>query len=342
MTERRVVYLDPPWAIGPTGEVDSSLASIERSVFDDAISIEFCPATQGRYISEGPVFEEAIRSADALVINRHQVSADLLDLAGDRLRVVGRQGVGYDNLNVPLLAARGIAGVYVPDYCIDEVAAHTVSLILALERRLIPQHVALTSGEFNVFGGGVPRRLSRLTVGIIGFGRIGRAVAARLRTFYGRIVAYDPYVSTDVMESYGVVGRPFKALCTESDVVTLHCLLTNETEGLVDEAAFAAMRPSTYVVNASRGAVISVKALRSALEEGRIAGAGIDVFHPENPHDDDDWRAVLEQPSVLATSHRAFLSEESLTSQRLRIAEAVRQTLNGVAPAVGVLTWPSG
>jgi phosphoglycerate dehydrogenase-like enzyme len=192
-----VVYTDPAWARTRDGGSDPKRASIEREIFGDCCEIRIATAQSGRYPTDGPGLSELVRGADALVIYRVEISPALLADAGNQLKVVARQGVGFDNLHPQLLRARGIVGFNVPDYCVDEVTAHTVGLILALERGIVVQHAALASGRFDVYHGGVPRRLRALTAGVVGFGRIGRVVAARLRNFYGRVVACDPLVEAD-------------------------------------------------------------------------------------------------------------------------------------------------
>lgn len=339
MSKPVITYTDPPWAIGPDGRVDSGLATVEREVFGDEVELRFAPAAGGRYVQEGDGFVSAVRGADALAIYRCRITREILEAVGDRLKAVCRQGVGFDNLNPELLKERDIIGFNIPDYCMDEVATHTLALLLALERRIIPQHQTLAGGRFDIYAGGVPRRLREHTAGIIGFGRIGRVVATRLHLFYGRVLACDPYVSRDLMEAYGVAKVGFEELLAQSDAVLLHPLLDETTQGMMDAPAFARMKPGSYLINAARGALVQSQALYEALESGRIAGAGIDVFFPENPHQDEWYSRVVKLPQVVVTSHRAYLSRESEASQRRRTAESLREVLRtGRPPAVGHLT----
>ncbi|HEX8559667.1 MAG TPA: C-terminal binding protein [Pyrinomonadaceae bacterium] len=334
-----IVYTDLPWALGADGRVDPSRATIEREVFGHDAELRFPPASGGQYQTQGPQFLDALRGADALVIYRCQITEPLLDAAGESLRVVARQGVGFDNLAPDLLEARGVIGFNIPDYCVDEVVTHTMSLLLALERGVIVQHLGLTGGKFDIYAGGAPRRLGKRTVGIVGFGRIGRAVSARLRLFYGRVVACDPYVAGDLMDAYGVEKVTFEALLADSDAVLLHCLLNDETAGMLNAAAFEKMRPGAFLINCARGGLVESRALYEALSGGRIAGAGLDVFLPENPWRDEWYSRVLKMPNVVVTSHRAFLSEESQESQRRRASEGVLQVLRtGRPPAAGHVT----
>jgi phosphoglycerate dehydrogenase-like enzyme len=285
---------------------------------------------------------ELATGCEVLVIYRCRITGQLLDAAGGGLRAVVRQGVGVDNLGLPLLAERGILAYHVPDYCVDEVATHTAALTLALERQLVAQHTGLSSGMFDIYAGGTPRRISRRTLGIVGFGRIGRAVARRLGMFYGRVLVYDPFIGRDLPDGYGAeAAESLPELLASCDAVTLHCPLNDTTEGLIGEAELREMRPGAYLVNAARGGLVDPVALGRALWDGRLAGAALDVFTPENPHDDPRWEAVLGHPGVIVTSHRAFLSMEAESSSRRRVAELVRELLAGNTPAVGQLS-PSG
>ena len=267
------------------------------------------------------------------------ITPELLDAAGPELQVVGRSGVGYDNLSPALLESRGIIGFNIPDYCVDEVATHTMALLLAAERGIVPQHTGLAGGRFDIYAGIVPRRLRERTAGILGFGRIGRAVAARLRMFYGQVLASDPYVSGDLMAGYGVTRVAFDELLSRSDALLVHCALTPETTRLFGQAEFARMKPGAWFVNAARGAVVQAKALHDALIRGPIAGAALDVFAPENPWNDEWCSKIVVLPNVVVTSHRAFLSREAEQSQRRRVAEGIRYVLTtGLPPDCGHVT----
>lgn len=330
----RVLYTDPPWLVRD-GLVDPSLATHEREVLGGA-ELRFGVRENGAYVLEGPRLAELATGCDVIVVYRCQVTEALLEAAGPSLRAVVRQGVGTDNLNVPLLAERGILAYYVPDYCVSEVVAHTAALALSLERRIVPQHAGLTGGTFDIYAGGVPRRLSRHTLGIVGFGRIGRAVARSLGTFYGSVLVHDPYVGRDLPEGYGArATSTLDELLASSDLVTLHCPLTPETDLMIGDRELRAMRPDAYLVNAARGRLVDPVALGAALDESRLAGAALDVFAPEDPHRDPRWEAVLRHPRVVVTSHRAFLSAEAEESSRQRVASMVRDLLDGRLPKVG-------
>lgn len=333
-----VLYTDPPWAL-VNGSADPRTATIEDEVFGSTVQLKLGEVANGRYVTSGTLLSDAVRGVAALAVYRCEVTSELLDAAGPQLRIVARQGVGTDNLDIPALRERGIHAFNIPDYCVDEVATHTMALVLGLERRLVPQHDSLARGRFDIYGGGVPRRLQRRRAGIVGFGRIGKAVAQRLRLFYSEVLTYDPYLHPDLIEGYGVRAVGFDELLAESDIVLLHCPLTTETRRIIDRSALARMKSDALVVNAARGGLVDPEALYDALTCGRLGGAALDVFSPENPHEDPWFGKIVGLPNVLVTSHRAFLSVESEASSRRRVAEGVRHVLETGRPTpFGCLT----
>jgi len=339
MPRYTVVYIDPRWALTPEGRVDRELATIERQVLGDDFELRFGPTVDGEYTNSGVEFRSVLGGAHALVISRCCITEEVLAVAGDKLKVVCRQGVGFDNLAPDLLKRAGIIGFNIPDYFVDEVAAHTLALLLALERGLLKQHQTLSGGRFDPYAGGIPRRLHDHTAGVIGFGRIGRAVALRLKIFYRDVLACDPYISSDLMSAHGIEKVELENLLLRTDVVLLHCPLNAETNQMMNAAAFAHMKPSTLLINAARGGLVEPRALLDALDSNCIAGAGIDVFSPENPHQDEFWARVVRHCNVIVSSHRAYLSRESEFNQRRRAAEGIKQVLeSGRPPITGLLT----
>jgi len=321
---KRVWYIDPLWIRDERGTVDPARAGIEREVFGDDLTIAFGPV-------EGP--------CDAIVVSRAQITPGILDAAGPACRVVGRLGIGYDNLNVPLLRERGIFGFNVPDYCIDEVSTHAIALMLALERRIVDYDRQMKAGTFDTYGGRSPRRMSEMTLGIIGFGTIGRATNRKAQAFFSRVVAYDPYVHADLMAGNGVTKcDALEDLLATADVVSIHAFLDEGSRHLLDANALAHARAGAMIVNTARGGIVDQAAVLAALEAGRIAGFGSDVFDPERPADDEIGRRLVARPDVLATPHIAFRSAESERSQRERVAETVAAVLaSGAPPAFGRL-----
>ena len=333
----RVLYTDPAWAIGPGGRPDPARATIEAGALGDDVEITLGPHDGGRYLTAGPELARAAAGADAVVVYRCPVTPELIEAAGPGCAVFARQGVGLDNLNVPLLREAGRYGFHVPDYCGEEVSTHALALLLALERGICVQNDLVQADQWSIHGGGVPRRTSGLTAGIVGFGRIGRAVSHKLRPFYGRLLAHDPFVPEDLMASHGVIraaGLP--ELLAASDAVLVHAELTPETEWLIGPDAAAHFRPGSLLVNVARGKLVDPAAVTAALDRGVLAGFASDVFSPEDPNRDPVTLDLIKRDNVIVTAHRAFLSAASEASCRRRIAEGVAHVLRtGTPPPAG-------
>jgi D-3-phosphoglycerate dehydrogenase len=215
----------------------------------------------------------ACRTADAIIVVRERFTRRVIE-ALERARVIVRSGVGYDVIDVPAATERGIAVCTIPDYCTQEVANHALALLLAVNRRLRELDAAVRAGRWR--GGDLPSigPLYGQTVGIVGYGRIGRAMAARCRALGLRVLAADPYTGPPDADDRIV---PLDELLAEADYVSIHCLLNEETRGLIDERALRRMKPTAILVNTARGPIVDQRALTRALREGWIAGAGLDV-----------------------------------------------------------------
>jgi D-3-phosphoglycerate dehydrogenase len=237
--------------------------------------------------------------------------------------VVIRYGIGYDNVDVEAARDIGVSVCNVPDYGADTVADHTVALLLALLRRVdVYTRAIQKSGWVQPADAGAIKGFADTTVGLIGTGRIGRAVAARLAPFGFRVVAFDPFVAPDSLRASGITPLELDELLAQADAVSLHAPLTEANRHLLDAARLAALKPGAVVVNTSRGPLIDEAALADGLHAGRLAGAGIDVYETEPLPPRSRLR---EAPHVLLTPHAAFYSEASLANlQRLAADEADR------------------
>ena len=204
--------------------------------------------------------------------------------AAERCRVISRYGVGVDNIAVDVATELGIPVTYVPDYCVDEVSDHVMALLLTWNRQVGFYDGVAKAGRWA--GTPSPHPLTRLrgqTIGILGFGRIGRTVTDKARAFGLDVMVFDPYLSANATLPDGVSATSLDDLLAQSDYVTVHTPLNDETRGLVGAAAFRRMKPSAYIINCARGPIIDEPALIDALRDGQIAGAGLDVMESSSP-----------------------------------------------------------
>ena len=271
---------------------------------------------------------ELVRAAEGILTCFAQVTPAVVR-AGSRLQVIGRYGIGVDNIAVDEATRLGIPVTNVPAYCVDEVAEHALALVLAHERGLLRFGGAVREGDWALSRGLPMRRVAGKTLGIVGFGRIGRALAEKAGGLGLQIVVSDPTAPEEELAAAGVRRVSLGELAALSDYVSIHAPLTGETRGLVDAAFLGAMKPTAFLVNAARGAIVDQEALADALREGRIAGAGLDVFDPERLPPD---HPLLAEPGLIATPHVAFYSEESILELEVRAAENVAAILSGRRP----------
>ncbi|MBS7634109.1 C-terminal binding protein [Candidatus Bathyarchaeota archaeon] len=245
-----------------------------------------------------------------------------------KAKIIVRYGVGVDNIDVDAATEKGIFVANVI-YDVTDVADHALSLILSLVRKIVWADRNVKGNKWDWKTVQPISRLKDKIVGIIGFGRIGRKVAQRLRGFEVKIVAYDPYVPRETFREYGVEKIDFEALIKESDIITIHIPLTNETRHMIGEKELKSMKREAIIVNVSRGGIIDEKALCKALEERRIAGAGLDVLEEEPPAKDNP---LLRLDNVIITPHMAWYSNRSLDEIRRKAAEEVARVLSGQIP----------
>ena len=268
---------------------------------------------------------ERCGEAAALLVQYGAVTRRVLE-GLPRLRVVVRYGVGVDGIDLAAATDQGVLVVNVPDYGTDEVANHAVALLLALARKLARLDRQTRSGGWDVFRVGPVARLAGQTVGIVGCGRIGSAVARKLGGFDLRLLGCDPYVDTFPP---GVQPVVFQRLLGESDYVTIHCPLTAETQHLFDAESLEWMRPTAALINTARGGIVDTAALVAALQEGLLAGAGLDVLEQEPL---DPASPLLRMEQVIVTPHSAWYSEEGRSDLKRRAAEEAVRVLQGERP----------
>jgi D-3-phosphoglycerate dehydrogenase / 2-oxoglutarate reductase len=269
------------------------------------------------------------RGASAILTCWKPVLADMLEAATQCL-VVARYGVGIDNIDVAKATELGIVVTNVPDYCVDEVADHAMALILASVRKICMFNAQTNAGHWDNRSGGDIHRLRGQTLGLVGFGRIAQAVAARAAIFGMDICAYDPYVQP-TSQAVGTVRfrENLADLLSIADVVSLHVPLTSATAGLISDAELSAMKTSAILINTARGGLVDLPALRKALHNGRIAGAALDVL-PTEPPPADLMRDRAD--NFIMTPHASFYSVESVQDLQRRTAESVLRCLMGQLP----------
>ncbi len=279
-------------------------------------------------LSNPKEFLQHLPEAEALIVRSAvKVTREVIEKAG-RLRVIGRAGVGVDNVDLAAATAAGVLVMNTPGGNAVSVAEHTFALMLAMARSVPQANASTRAGKWEKkrFLGS---ELRGKTLGVLGLGSIGREVVRRARAFEMRILAADPYVSVETAADLGVELVDTQRLYAESDYLTLHVALTPETRGMLNREAFAQMKPGVRIVNCARGELIDHQALLEALQSGRVAGAALDVFQPEPPPADFP---LFQLDSVIATPHIAGSTEEAQEIVGIRIAEQVVEYLrNGVA-----------
>jgi D-3-phosphoglycerate dehydrogenase len=308
----------------------------ERVLVREAISEAGIDLLRSRFdvdVDAESALDEIIGGYDAIVVrSATKLTAEVIERA-ERLRVIGRAGVGVDNVDVDAATRRGIIVANAPESTVVSAAEHTIGLLVALARHIPQAHAALKQGrwERSAYGG---IELAGKTLGVLGFGRIGQQVARRALGLGMHVVAYDPYVTAERFRELGAeqVESP-EGVYAVSDFLTLHLPLTAETRGSVDDAAFDAMRPGVRIVNAARGPLLDEDALLAALRAGKVAGAALDVFCDE-PYSGP----LLELDNVVVTPHLAASTGEAQDRAGVIVAEQVAAALEGglVSNAVNI------
>ncbi|MHB1852632.1 MAG: C-terminal binding protein [Acidimicrobiales bacterium] len=269
------------------------------------------------------------RDADAVMILSYPLSGALLEEL-PHVKVVSRYGVGVDMVDVQAATSLGIAVSCVPDYCVDEVSSHAVTLMLVVWRKLFTLSGLAAAGTFPAMEAARPvHRLAGAKVGLVGFGALGQAVAHKLSGFDVEIMAIDPQVPADIFIEHGVQAVGLNKLLDTADIVSIHTSLTSATFHLIGEDQIARMKRGAIVINTARGAVVDQVHLAAALRSGHLAGAGLDVLETEPPAPDDE---LLHLPNVVVTPHVAAYSEEAMVMLQERAASAVVDVLSTTRP----------
>jgi len=270
---------------------------------------------------------EKIRSADALLVrSKTKVTKNVIQ-AAKKLKVIGRAGVGVDNIDLEAATKRGIVVVNAPEASSITVAEHTIGLMLAIARKIPFADASLKSGKWEKkkFLG---IELRGKTLGVIGFGRIGSQVVAKAKAFGMQILVYDPYISEKLAKDLGAKITDLEELIKNSDFITLHVPLTEQTRGMIGKREIEKMKKGTFIINCARGGIVDEKALYEGLKSGKIAGVALDVFEKEPPLESP----LLKLDNVIVTPHLGASTEEAQKYASIIACEEVMRVLKNEAP----------
>jgi len=319
----------PPTVVTALG--NAADAQIEREMLQ-AVDAQLVHITS----LDTPEARELIRQADALIVTIHPVAAELI-ASMQRCKVISRAGTGLDAIDIPAATAHGVWVAYVPDYSVDEVSSHAIGLLLA-HARAIPQLIdSARAGKWSNQAAVPRRRLRGQTLGLLGFGRIGQAVATKARGLGLEIIVHDPFLDAQTVADTGARAVDRETLLRESDYLSLHAPLNDGNRGFINAAALALMKPTAIVINTARGGLIDEHALLAAVQSGQIGGAALDVLGVEPPAPD---HPLLHEPRVMITPHTGWYSEDANYDVRVRAVEEVVRVLRGERPRCPVNEIP--
>jgi D-3-phosphoglycerate dehydrogenase len=243
--------------------------------------------------------------------------------------IIAVTGIGINDIDVNAATRQGIIVTNVPDFCIEDVSDHVLAFILGLNRKLSQCQTMTKDGRWQAIDVWPIRRIKNQVLGLVGFGKIGRAVARKAQCFGLRVIASDPYCSDSEMRKENVARVEFRDLVGSSDFVSLHVPLTDKTHHLINNGVFDMMQNTAYLINTCRGDVVDESALIDALKNNKIAGAALDVLSQEPP---DPRNPLLNIPNVIVTPHSAFISEEALAELAVISTRAIFDTMEGRTP----------
>ncbi|MBQ35742.1 MAG: hydroxyacid dehydrogenase [Gemmatimonadaceae bacterium] len=275
---------------------------------------------------------DVARGADAVINCFAQLPGDVINQF-EQCRIIARTGIGIDTIDLDVATTKGIVVTNVPEYCEDEVSDHAMALLLALARNVTRGNAQVHGGEWALAKLKPMFRLRGRTVGLVGFGKIPRLVAAKAQAFGLNVVAFDPYIEPSDAASLGVELLSLEELMANSDFVSIHTPLTPETRHMIGADVLAGMKPEAMLINTARGGLVDVDALADALDAGSLAGAGLDVLPDEPPTAD---LRLMDRDNVILTPHTAFYSEQSMIDLQAKAAQQVALVLAGEQPQYAV------
>jgi D-3-phosphoglycerate dehydrogenase len=298
--------------------LEPAMAALKR------LDPEICIA---KSTSEADILDVA-READGVLVTYAKLPGELLRQL-QRCKVIGRFGLGVDNIDVKAAAALNIVVTYVPDYCLQEVSDHAMALVLALARKVPFSNSLVQQGRWEMPAVVPIRRLEGQVLGVVGLGNIPRRVVPKARAFGFKVVAHDPYVPAAIARELGVELMSFERLLEISDFISVHAPLTAQTRGLFNADAFGRMKEGACVVNTARGPLLDEAALVAALDAGHLGGAALDVVAAEPLSKESP---LLGRANVIVTPHTAFYSVEALEELQTKCATDVARVLSGEKP----------
>jgi D-3-phosphoglycerate dehydrogenase / 2-oxoglutarate reductase len=278
-------------------------------------------------ITERDVIEFAA-NADALIAARAPITSEVVKNLTN-CKVIARPGAGTDNIDHEQATKQGIVVVYVPDFCTEEVANHALTLILACYKKLGVLDKFVRNGNWGFDLLPPMPALKGQVLGLVGFGRISQCLARKAKSLGLKVLVYDPYVPKDIFDKNNLEPSDFESILKKSDFISLHIPLTEETRGMISENQFSMMKPTAYIINCARGAVIDEQSLVKALQQKKLAGAALDCLTKEPP---DQNNPLFAMDNVIFTPHSAAYSDDAIDYLRRKTAQQVAQVLKGQQP----------
>lgn len=309
----KILITDYAWAsIEPERQVLAEVGAelIAAETGDAAELLTLAPTIDGILTCWNPVREPVIAAAK-------------------KCQVIARYGIGIDNIDVETATEQGIVVTNVPAYCMDEVSDHAMGLLLACARKISRFDRAVRGGVWERNIGPEMYRIRGKTLGIVGFGRIGQAIIPKAKPFGLTINVCSPRTDPKRIQQQGAQKVTFQELLATSDFITIHAPLTQETQCMFSDAEFRAMKPTAFLINTARGGIVDTAALTKALQNGNIAGAGLDVLETEPPESDTE---LLTLENAVVTPHAAFVSKDAILELEVTAAKCVAQVLTGQLP----------
>jgi len=295
--------------------------NMERNMLSD-VDAEFIE------VKDPAMLKEECKDADAVVNTYLEMNEEIIS-SMEKCRLIIRNGIGVNTIDVDACNAKGIMVANIPAYCIDEVATHTFALLLNLARKITLLNNSVKKGIWDVNNAIPLYSLQENILGLVGFGRIPHLVNDRAKPFGFKVITYDPYVTKEMAQEAGVRKVELDELLMESDYISIHCPLTPQTKGMFNRETFKKMKNTAVIINAARGPIINEPDLVDALNKGQLAGAGLDVLEKDEVDIDNP---LLRMDNVIITPHAAWYSEESMIRRRVQTIESVISVLQGGEP----------